>query len=64
MVLKLSDASFPMCSATWPVLTMAPLSALPALFSALMILVEVSSESMGMVPLPFCCSRELSLALV
>ncbi len=52
------------CSAAWPVLMTAPLSALLAPFSALIVLVEVSSESMGMVPLPFCCSGELSLALV
>jgi hypothetical protein len=64
MALKLSDASFPTCSVAWPVLTTAPLCALSAPLSVLMILVEVSSESMGMVSLPFCCSRELSLALV
>ncbi len=64
MALKLSDASFQTCSAAWPVLTAAPSSVLLAQFSALMVLVELSSESMGMVPLPFCCRGELSLALV
>ncbi len=49
MALKLSDASFPMCSAAWPVVTTAPSSASLAPLSALMVLVEVSSESMGMV---------------
>jgi hypothetical protein len=44
MALKLLDASFTMRSAAWPVLTMALLSASLALFSALMVLVEVSSE--------------------
>jgi hypothetical protein len=43
MALKLSDASFTMRSAAWPVLTTALLSASLAL-SALMVLVEVSSE--------------------
>ncbi len=60
----LSDASFPTCSVAWPVLMTAPLSALVALFSALMVLVEVLYELMGMVPLPVCCSKELSLVLV
>jgi hypothetical protein len=45
MALKLSDASFLTCSAAWPVLTTASLSVLLALFSALMVLVEVLSES-------------------
>jgi hypothetical protein len=44
MVLKLSEASFAMCSAVWPVLMMAPSSALTAPLSELMVLVEVSSE--------------------
>jgi hypothetical protein len=44
MALELSDASFTMCSAVWPVLTTALLSASLAPFSALMNLVEVSSE--------------------
>ncbi len=45
MALKMSDASFTMCSVAWPVLTMAPLSALLALLSVPIVLVEVSSES-------------------
>jgi hypothetical protein len=44
MVLKLSDASFTMCSVAWPVLTTASFSALSAPLSVLMVLVEVSSE--------------------
>ncbi len=45
MTLTLSEASFATCSAAWPGLMMAPSSALMALLSALMVLVEVSSES-------------------
>jgi hypothetical protein len=79
-LLKLSDASFMTCSAVWPVLMMASLSVLLALFSALMVLVEVSlilfavtvkvfvfngiHLIVGMVSLSFCCSGEFSLALV
>ncbi len=44
MALTLSEAAFTLCSSVWPVLTIASLSALLALFSALMVLVEVSSE--------------------
>jgi hypothetical protein len=46
MALTLSEAAFTSCSAVWPVLTTASLSASLAPFSALMGLVEVSSESM------------------
>ncbi len=45
MALTLSEAVFILCSAVWPVLTTASLSVSLALFSALMDLVEVSSES-------------------
>jgi hypothetical protein len=44
MALKLSDTSFTTCSAVWPVLTMASLSASLAPLSALTVLVEVLSE--------------------
>ncbi len=44
MALTLSEADFTSCSAVWPVLTTASLSALLAPFSALMILVKVSSD--------------------
>ncbi len=44
MELTLSEAAFTSCSAVWPVLRTAILSASSALFSALMVLVEVSSE--------------------
>jgi hypothetical protein len=40
----LFEAAFTLCSAVWPVLTTASLSALLAPFLALMVLVEVSSE--------------------
>ncbi len=45
MALTLSEAAFTLCLAVWPVLMTASLSALLALFSVLMDLVEVSSES-------------------
>jgi hypothetical protein len=45
MALTLSEAAFMLCSAVWPVMMAASLSALLAPFSALMGLVEVSSES-------------------
>jgi hypothetical protein len=44
MALTLSEATFTSCSAVWPVLTTASLSALSAPVSALMVLVDVSSE--------------------
>ena len=44
MALTLSEAAFMLCSVVWPLLTMASLSVSLALFSALMVLVEVSSE--------------------
>jgi hypothetical protein len=44
MALMLSEAAIMSCSAVWPVLTMASLSAFLAPISALMVLVEVSSE--------------------
>jgi hypothetical protein len=40
MVLTLSEAAFTSCSAVWPVLTTGSLSALLALFSELMVIVE------------------------
>ncbi len=45
MALTLFEAAFTLCSAVWPVLMTASLSALLAPFSVLMVLVEVSSES-------------------
>ncbi len=45
MALRLSEAAFLLCSAVWPMLMTALLSASLAQFSALMDLVEVSSES-------------------
>jgi hypothetical protein len=45
MALTLSETAFTLCSAVWPVLTTASLSASLSPFSALIVLVEVSSES-------------------
>ena len=65
MALTLSETAFTLCSAMWPVLTAASLCALLAPFSALMGLVEVSSESILSLDqndkklLVLCCSVSL-----
>jgi hypothetical protein len=68
MALTLSEAAFKLCSAVWPALMTASLSVLLALFSALMDLVEVSSELIlsldqnDKYSLVLCCSVSLSVS--